>query len=202
MRGASGHKDAFAKQRTVIDIGKIGLRGKRRRAWHGGRGTARSKLRIEGHAQHAANLFGNGGRFGQAARAEFAARHCPFIRVHDVHAIGAQLRQVALRRGMVPHADIHRRNRQNRFVRREQNCCRQIISDASGHLGKDIGRGGTNHHKVGLTAQLNMPDFTFFLKVEHVAIYLVFGHDTHRKRRDKFGRTFRHHRAHGNALTL
>ena len=186
----------------MIDIGKIGLRGKRRRAWHGGRRTTRRQLRIEGYAQHAANLFGNGGRFGQAARPEFAARHGAFIRVHDVHAIGAQLAQVALCRGMVPHADIHCRNRQNGFIRREQNSGRQIIRDASGHLGKDIGSGGTNHHKVGLTAQLNMPDFALFLQVEHVAIYLVFGHDAHRKRRDKFGRAFRHHRAYGNTLTL
>ena len=141
-------------------------------------------------------------RLGHAAGSELAAGHRACIRIHDVDTIGVQLRQIPLGSWMVPHADIHRRNRQNGFVRCEQNGGRQIISDARGHLGKDIGSGRTNHHKVGLTAELNMPDFPFFLQVEHVAIYLVFGHDAHRKRRDKLSRAFRHHRAYGNALTL
>ena len=85
--------------------------------------------------QHRANPLGNGGWLRQASGAKFAARHCAFIRVHDVDAIGLQLRQIPLRCRMVPHADVHRRNGKHGLIGRQQYGGRKIVGYACRHLG-------------------------------------------------------------------
>ena len=130
-------------------------------------------------AQHCADLLCDDRWLGQPAGAKFTARHCALVRVHDVHTVAAQLCKIALGGWMVPHPHIHGGNRKNGLICRKQDRCRQIIRDASRHFCQNIGSRRANHDQVGLTAQLDMPDFAFFLQVEHVAIDLIFGHHCH-----------------------
>ena len=94
MRRASGHQNMITEKRAVRRLGKIGLGGH-----HGRRGR-----------QMMTDFGKDTLDFGQAARAEFAAGHFARIRIHHMHAISAQARNVAPRRRMLPHTDVHCRN--------------------------------------------------------------------------------------------
>jgi hypothetical protein len=59
-----------------------------------------------------------------------------------VHAVGAQLREVALRRRMQPHGRVHRGRDENGRVRGQVSGRQKIIGDAVGELGEDVGGGG------------------------------------------------------------
>ena len=91
-------------------------------------------------------------RLGQAARAEFAARHLALGRLDHLDAVGLELRDIALRRGVLPHADVHRRRDDDRLVGREQQGRREVVGDARRHLGEQVGGRRADQHEIGRAA--------------------------------------------------
>ena len=163
MRWTSGHEDALTEKRTMVDVGKIRLRCARRSARNGGWRTPCSQRSVESLSQHRANLFCDGRWFGQSAGAKFAACHCAFVGCHDVHTIGAQLRQISLSCPMVPHAHIHGGNRKHGLVSGQQDRGGEVVGNSCRHFCDDIGGCGADNNQIGLTAQLDMPNLAFFL---------------------------------------
>ena len=104
-------------------------------------------------------------RFGQPAGAKLTAGHRPFIGIEHRDAVIDQCRHVAARRGVFPHPDIHRRNRQHRLVGGEQQRGGQIIGNPARHLGHQIGRGRADHDQIRLPRQLDMPHLDLVLEV-------------------------------------
>ncbi len=118
--------------------------------------------------QQAKNIGDNGVDFRQASGAEFATGHWPDIGLHHMHAIFAQLGDIALGGGMVPHAHIHGRHHHDPLVGRQQCSRGQIIGVAIGSLGQQVGRCGTDHNQIGRAGQFNMTHFGLIGQVEQV----------------------------------
>ena len=97
-------------------------------------------------------------RLGQAAWTEFAARHRPRVGPHEQDAIALETFDVALRSGVLPHPHVHGRRDKGAFVGRQQQCGRQIVSEAAGHAGEKIGRRRRDHDEIGGARQLDMAD--------------------------------------------
>ncbi len=81
----------------------------------------------------------DGGWFSHAAGAELAARHIAAVGADKSDAVALEAPQVSPGGGMGPHAHIHGWRHQHLFVRREQDGRGQIIGDAVGGLGHQIG---------------------------------------------------------------
>ena len=102
MRRPGGDENVFSSERRRVLTETRGgaLRFAERRCEHG--------------ANRRQDRFG----FGQTAGTVFTAGHVAFIGLHDGDAVGAELRDIALRRGVQPHADIHRGRGEHRLVGR------------------------------------------------------------------------------------
>ncbi len=125
------------------------------------------------------------GGFGQAPGAVFAARHLALVGVDDINAVVAQLRDIALRRRVLPHAHVHRGHREHRRVGREQQRGGKVVGVPRRHLGDEVGGGGRNDDQVGLARQLDMSHLDLILEVPERGEDLVFGQGGERHRRDE-----------------
>ena len=56
---------------------------------------------------------------------------------------------VGLGRGVLPHADVHRRGDHHRLVGGEQQGGGEVVGDARGHLGEEVGGGRADQHQIG-----------------------------------------------------
>ncbi len=124
-------------------------------------------------------------RFGQAAGAEFAARHLAFIGHHHPHAAFGKPVHVTLGGFVLPHAHIHGRHTKHRLVRRQNQRGAKIISNAGRHLGHQVCCGGANHHKIRLAAKLDMANLSFVLQIPQAGMDLVARECCQRHRRDE-----------------
>ena len=70
----------------------------------------------------------------------------------------AQRGHVGLRRRRLPHAVVHSGCDHDGSRRRKQRGGDEVIGDAVGHLGDDIGRRGRHDHQIGLLRQRNVVD--------------------------------------------
>ena len=70
----------------------------------------------------------------------------------------AQRDHVGLRRRRLPHAIVHSRRDHNGSRRGEQRGGNEVVGDAVGHLGDDVGRCGRHDHQVGLLSERNVMD--------------------------------------------
>ena len=101
-------------------------------------------------------------RLGHAADAGFAAlRHLAGVRADGDDAVGDELREIALRRRVRPHARVHRRREQDRLVGREQHRGREIVGVAVRHLGHQVGGRGRDHDEIGVARQPDVADVEF-----------------------------------------
>jgi hypothetical protein len=80
------------------------------------------------------------------------------------------LREIALRRLVLPHARIHRRRENNLHRRRQQHGGGEIVGETVRHLGHQIGGRRRNHDQVGLARQPDVADVEFMRRVEQVGI--------------------------------
>ncbi len=156
-------------QRPVVLAREIGLPRQRIAPHRFGRAKARNRLpdRL---------------RLGQPARAIFAARHRPFVRVQHRHPVIAQSRDIAPRGGMIPHAHVHRGHGDHRLVGRQQQRGRQIVGDPRRHLRHQVGARGANHHQIRLAAQLDVAHLGLVLKIPQRGIDRLFGQRRQRHR--------------------
>ena len=70
----------------------------------------------------------------------------------------AQRGHVGLRRRRLPHAVVHSGCDHDESRRRKQRGGDEVIGDAVGHLGDDIGRRGRHDHQIGLLRKRDMVD--------------------------------------------
>jgi hypothetical protein len=50
---------------------------------------------------------------------------------------------------MLPHIHVHGRSHQNRRLRGQVHGGQEVVGDAVGEFGQDVGRGGSNDERVG-----------------------------------------------------
>src|SRR5207248_10722834 len=67
------------------------------------------------------------------------------VGLHHGHAARAQRGDVRGHRRMLPHAAVHRRRDQHRAARGQQQGGQEVVGDAVGGLGDEIGGGGRHH---------------------------------------------------------
>ena len=96
--------------------------------------------------------------FAHAARVHVAAGKVATAGSHHVDAALAQRGHIGLRGRRLPHAIVHGRRDNDGPRCRKQRCGDEVIGDAVGHLGDDIGRRGRHDHQVGLLRQRDMVD--------------------------------------------
>ena len=87
-------------------------------------------------------------RFGEAAGADHAAGEVSAARLDDEHAATAQDVKVRLRRGMLPHVDVHGGSDDDRRSGGEVQRAEEIVGDALGELGEGVGGGGSDQQSV------------------------------------------------------
>ena len=102
---------------------------------------------------------------------------------HDQHAIGLEPRQIALRRRVVPHPDIHRRRDQHRLVGCQKQRGGEVIGLAGRHLRHEIGGRRRDDHEVGRARQLDMPHLGLVGQAEEIVMNLAAATGRHRQRR-------------------
>ena len=90
-----------------------------------------SCFHCDGGAKHGLDPLIDIRRLGQPPGPKFAAGHRAFVGLQHGDAVGLQLLDVPLRRGMLPHADVHRRGDDNRLVGRQQQGRREIVGIAA-----------------------------------------------------------------------
>ena len=166
-----------------------------------------TRIRFAGERSAAAHhRFDRGGdfkRLGHAASPSFAALgHFPGIRTDDADAVGAELREIALRCLRRPHVRVHRRSEQDRFVGREQHGGREIVGMAAGHFRDQIRGRRRDDDQIGVARQADMADIEFALRIEQVGVGAFTGERASRKRRNEMLRGGGENAAHANAAIL
>ncbi len=91
-----------------------------------------------------------------AAHADLAARLVAGRGAEDRDAIAAQQGDVALRRGVVPHLAVHRGGDEERAVAREARRREQVVGEAVGELGEEVGARGRDHDRIRPARELDV----------------------------------------------
>jgi len=133
------------------------------------------------------------------AIAEFATGHGSHIGPDEMHAVALEGREIPLRRGMLPHAYVHRRGHQHRLVGRQQGGGGQIAGEAVGGLGHQVRRRRGHDHQVGRAGKLDVAHLRFVGQGEQFAVDPVLGQGRQGQRRDERGARRRQDRPHGDA---
>ena len=106
--------------------------------------------------------------FWQLSRADILAGQHPDCRVDDAKAVAAQRFQVVLGDGVFVHVGVHRGGHQLFAAAGQHGGGEHVVGDAVGHLGDDVGRGRSDHHKVGTLGERHMLDVVLEVAVEGV----------------------------------
>ena len=142
--------------------------------------------RPRGGRERRLNRVDDGLRLAHAAGPVLAAGHVSLFGADEERAIRSQLRGVALRRGMKPHAQIHRRREQHPLVGRKQQRRRQIIGDSIRRLCQEIGCRRRDDDEIGVAREADVPHFAFERRVEEVGVDGRAGKGGERKLGDEF----------------
>ena len=118
-----------------------------------------------------ADFLDDGRRFRKTALALVAAGQIAGGRLHDVVAGAPQLRQVRLHHGVGQHVHVHGRNHQQRRLCGQRHGGEQVIGNARGQFGDDVGRGRGDHQQVGGVREIDVPDFGFLSQAEEIGGY-------------------------------
>ena len=138
-------------------------------------------------------------RLGQAARAVFAAGHRPLVGLDHLDPGLAQPCHVAPRRRVPPHAHVHRRDRHDRLVGREEQRGREVVGDARRHLGEQVRGRRAHDHQVGLAAEPDMAHLGLVLEIPQRGIDRVLAQRGERHRGDELLPALGHHASHRTA---
>ncbi len=107
-------------------------------------------FQVAAPARFALDGLGDGLRIGQAARAGHAAGQVAALRLHDAVAAPAQRFQVGLRGGVLPHVDVHGGRHHHRAGEGQVERGEEIVRQAVGQLGDQVGRGRRDHQQLVL----------------------------------------------------
>ena len=135
---------------THFARGAIGEKAHRVKVLASGPGGDQYRLarEIVAQSEHFANFLDDGLRGGQAARAGHAASQVAFIGIDDVHAARAQRREIFLRRGVLPHVDVHGRRHDDGSLGGEIQRGEEIVGDAVREFSENVGGGGRHKQQV------------------------------------------------------
>ena len=122
----------------------------------------------------------------QTPGTELATGHLAVIGPHHQHTIAGQRGEVPHRRGMLPHAHIHRRCDQHTRIGGHQQRGGEIIGNTVGHLGHQVGRCRGHDDQIGRPAELDMAHLGLVGQIEKIAIDLFGGQGRSRQRRHEF----------------
>ena len=131
-------------------------------------------------------------------RARTRRRPWPLRPARPTHPVGLQGGQVAAGGRVGPHAHVHRRGHQHRLVGGQEHGRGQVVGQAVGGLGHQVGGGGNHHQQVCRARQLDMAHLGLGGQREQLVIDLVLGQGRQRQRGDEVGAAGREHRAHGD----
>ena len=139
-------------------------------------------------------------RLGHPAGTSFAALgHFAAIGADEANAIARQGHDVALGCRMHPHARVHRRGGEDRFVGRKKHGGGEVISVSAGHAREHVGRGRSNNDQIGFAAEADVADVVFVLAVEQLGEDAVAGYGAYGQRCDELLCGTSHDRAHAGA---
>ena len=111
-------------------------------AGHQGPPTGQSVLPTEEGRQRGQDVVD----LGYPSHAVFVARHGAFTGADLSHATRRQQGQVGLGGRVMPHAYVHRWRHHHGSAGRQQQGCRQVVANAGGHLGQNVGGGRRHQH--------------------------------------------------------
>ena len=100
-------------------------------------------------SQRAQHCVGNRFRLGHASRAHHAASQRSGAGLDHAHASLAQNLQIGLRGRMLPHVHVHCWSHQHRRARGQVHGGEEVVGQAMGKLGQDVGCGGGDDERVG-----------------------------------------------------
>ena len=113
-------------------------------------------------AKSAEDRAGDGLGLGHAARAHHAAGQLARSRLDDAHAALAEDFEVGLRGRMLPHVHVHGGGDQDRRRRGQVEGGEEVVGNAVGELGQDVGRGGGDDQRVGPLRLADVLDAVLF----------------------------------------
>ena len=161
-------------------------------------------LRVENFAHGGEDLL----LAGEPARASHPAGKIAFIGIDDFDAACAEHFDIFLRRGVVPHVDIHRGSDNDRSCRGEIERGEKIVGDALGEFRENIGCRGGDEKKVSTLSHRDVLDGALHVGVAGGGFFEEIGDDFlptesgEGERSDKFPRAARHDDLHGEAVLL
>ena len=127
------------------------------------------------------NLF----RPCHAAFALLAATEPAFLGIDHVDAVVAKLRHIALNGRLVPHFAVHRRSQQHRLREGEVQRRKQIVGQAVGRLGHEMGRRRCDDQQIAAFRQLDVSAERILGVGEHVLRNRTPGQRGKRRRADE-----------------
>ncbi len=195
-RGGGGELMALLSRGAVGDVAN-GVDGLVRRAAGDDDVTASERSRrFRGRRER---VFDGGeeiGNFDEASGSGFAALgHFADRRSDEADAVVAELRHVAARRGIEPHARVHRRSEENGLIGREQNGGCEVVGVSAGHARHQVGGRRCNDDQIGIAGEPDVADFAFVIEIEEFGEDAFVGQRRDRERRDELVRGFRHNDA-------
>ncbi len=109
-------------------------------------------------------------RLAHAAGPIFPAGHVPLLGADEERAVRSQALDVAARRGMKPHAQVHRRREQHALVGGEQQRRREIIGETIGGARQHIRCRRRDDDEIGLARQSDVPHLAFQRRAEEIGM--------------------------------
>ncbi len=136
---------------------------------------------------------------GQAPIAFLAAGEIAGPRPDLLDGTRRQDGQIGLGGRVGPHHHIHRGRHQDRLVGRQKQGRGQIVGQAMGHLGDQIGRRRRHHQEIGLAAGLDVTHPEIVGQREQILEHRLFGQRRQSQGRHELGAAFGQHAPHQNA---
>ena len=140
------------------------------------------------------------GGFEHAAQADVAAGLAAGRRAEHLEAAGLQELGIGLGGRVAPHGLVHGRCDSDGGVGGQYQGGQQVIGNALGQTGDQVGGGRGDQHEVGPFGQFDMAHGGFCCRVQQVEVNRVAGQGLHGQRGDELATTTGHDHAHFGAL--
>jgi hypothetical protein len=140
---------------------------------------------------------GDGLGLAHASAPDLAAGKVARVRSEHGDAVGAEARDVAPGRGVVPHLRVHRRADHHRLVGRQQHGGGKVVGKARGHLCDQVGGRRRDDHEIGLARQPDVAHLGLVGQREELGEDLVAGKRRGGQGRDELLGAVGHDAAHG-----
>ncbi|MNI08255.1 hypothetical protein D3C73_612820 [compost metagenome] len=138
--------------------------------------------------------------FKHAAQADVAAGLASGGGTKGLDVAAFEDLQVGLGRRIAPHGLVHCRGNGDHGIGGQHQRGQQVIGDALGQTGDQVGGGRGDQHQVGPFGQFDVAHGGFGRRVQQVQVHRVPGQCLHGQRGDELGTATGHDHAHFGAL--